>query len=85
MYELPCNKVMQLCDNILGLSRIYELWKEVVWYDWIDDAIKKIEYYLQHEDEREKIANAGYKKAIKKYRTLDSHKLMLETIFNSEK
>ena len=83
MYELPCNKIMQLCDNVLGLSRIFDVWKEVVWYDWIDDAIQKIEYYLKHDDERRKIANAWYEKAIKQYKAENMYKTILGTVFEN--
>lgn len=34
-------------------------------YDSMEDAVKKAQYYLDHEDEREKIALAGYKQALK--------------------
>lgn len=33
-------------------------------YTSIPDAIKKAQYYLEHEDEREKIAKSGYKQAL---------------------
>lgn len=35
-------------------------------YDSLEDAKKKIDYYLRHDKERETIAKAGYKQALKK-------------------
>ncbi|MFA6256015.1 MAG: glycosyltransferase [Candidatus Absconditabacterales bacterium] len=67
MYELPINGVMQLCDNKLGLNRVFEVGKEVVAYENIHNAIQKIEYYLQNDEERIKVAKAGYERAIKYY------------------
>lgn len=37
---------------------------DFVTYNSYDDMIKKAKYYLKHEEEREKIAETGYKKAI---------------------
>lgn len=82
MYELPCNGVMQLCDNQIWLAKIFDLWKEVVWYKNINDAIQKIEYYLSHESERIEIAKSGYKKAINNYRYRDSLETMLHMSLN---
>lgn len=62
MYEVPAHGMMLLCDKA-GLNaheRIFEPGKEAVFYDSIQDAIEKIEYYLNHDEEREKIARAGF-------------------------
>lgn len=44
------------------LARYFEDGKEVVMYESIGDLNQKIAYYLEHEDERKKIAMAGSKK-----------------------
>lgn len=75
LYELPMNGVMQICDCRDGLSRLYEIGKEVVSYETIGEAVKKIEYYLENENERREIAYAGYKRASNNYK--------LEYIFKS--
>lgn len=80
MYELPCNWVMQICDNELWLSKIFELDKEVVGYKDINEAIKKIEYYLNHDDERLNIAENWYKRAIKNYTSENRIRKILETM-----
>lgn len=46
-------------------------------YSSLDDAVKKAKYYIEHEDEREKIAKAGYKQALK----TGTYKSRLEEIF----
>jgi spore maturation protein CgeB len=62
MFEVPAHGMMLLCDKA-GLNaheRIFEPGKQAVFYDSIEDAIEKIEYYLNHDEEREKIARAGF-------------------------
>ncbi len=67
MFQLPAHGVLQICDNITGLGQIFELGKEVVGFDTIDDAIELTKYYLEHEAERESIARAGYERFWKDY------------------
>lgn len=68
LYELPINGVAQICDcEKNGLSELYEINKEVIAYGSIKEAIRKIEYYLNNEDERVEIAKEGYKKVSENY------------------
>lgn len=43
----------------------------------IDDAIEKARYYLKHEAERQKIADAGQKRTLKDYNFSNNVKEML--------
>ena len=47
------------------LSEFYEIGKEIVAYNSVDELIDKIRYYLTHDDEREKIAAAGYARTLR--------------------
>ena len=67
MYELASNGVMQVCDNKLWMSRVFEDGKEIVCYETIDEAIEKIEYYLKNEKERIEIAKAAYLRSQNEY------------------
>jgi spore maturation protein CgeB len=67
LYELPMNGIMQICDNRKGLAELYEIGREVVAYDTLNDAIEMLEYYLAHDAERIQIALNGYRKAKSKY------------------
>jgi spore maturation protein CgeB len=58
---------LQITDNPKGYNELYDVGKEIVCYKNMNDAIKKINYYLKNDKERESIAKAGYKKAIKEY------------------
>jgi hypothetical protein len=43
-------------------------WEHYIWYDWtLDWLIKKIEYYQNHKNELEEIANNGYIFAINNF------------------
>ncbi len=69
MYEIPAHGTMLLCDKA-GLNaheQIFEPDKEAVYYDSIEDAIEKIEYYLKHDEERERIARAGFARVHRDY------------------
>lgn len=66
-YTLPACGVLQVCDNKSHLGQIFELDKEVIGFDTIPEAIEKTKYYLAHDEERRKIAAAGWKRSIKDY------------------
>jgi hypothetical protein len=66
-FYLPANGVMQVCDNKSHLGKIFELDKEVVGFDTIEECIDKCRYYLAHEDERLEIAIKGWKRCLKDY------------------
>jgi spore maturation protein CgeB len=50
--------------------------QELDWFESLDECCEKIEYYLAHDDERQKIAAAGYRLAHSKY----SYDKMVERI-----
>lgn len=66
-YQLPANGVMQVCDCPEGLDHVFKVGKEVVLYHSIDEAIELIQYYLDNDEERKKIAAEGFERAIKDY------------------
>ncbi len=67
-YQLPANGVMQVADNPEGLSQVFELGKEVVAYRSPKEAIEQIIYFLKHDEERKKIAAAGFRRTMKDYK-----------------
>jgi len=52
-----------LCEYIPGIEEYYEIGKEIECFNSLEDASYKIQYYLNHEEERETIADAGWKRA----------------------
>lgn len=73
----------QLTYYVEDLERCYAIGDEIVIYMDVDDLIEKARYYLKHEDEREAIAEAGYRRALadhtyqKRFRDIMNH--VLET------
>lgn len=66
-FEVPGCGGFLLTDYAPHLEDYYEIGKEVVCFDNLEDLKEKINYYLKNEEEREKIALAGY------IRTLNDH------------
>lgn len=66
-FALPANGVMQICDNRSHLGRIFELGREVIGVDSAEEAVEACRYYLAHEDERRRIAAAGWERSLRDY------------------
>lgn len=64
-FELCGFGIFQLTDFREDLANLYKIGEEVVVYENIDDLIKKVEYYLKNDKERESIANAGMIRTLK--------------------
>ncbi|MCJ7571593.1 MAG: glycosyltransferase, partial [Candidatus Thermoplasmatota archaeon] len=80
LYQLPINGVMQVCDCSNILHEVFEPGKEIVGFNSIDESIELIKYYLEHDDERKKIAVAGFKRAKKNYLKLTVYQNLLKEI-----
>jgi hypothetical protein len=66
-YMIPANGVMLLCDNRSHLGKIFKLNEEAIGFDNVEEAIELTKYYLSHDEERRKIAAAGWKRAVTDY------------------
>ena len=49
------------------MDNYYEDGKEVIYYDNNDDLLGKIKYWLSRDEEREKLAQAGYKRTLREH------------------
>ncbi len=49
------------------LAKEFEDGKELVMYRSLEEMTEKVQYYLEHEEERRRIARAGYEKVIREY------------------
>lgn len=68
LFELPGNGVMQISDGGEHLSSFFDVGDEVVGYTTADELVDKIRYYLEHEEERLRIARNGYRRVIRDHR-----------------
>lgn len=66
-FYLPANGVLQICDNKANLGKIYELDREAIGFDTIEECIDRCRYYLAHDQERREIAARGFERAIRDY------------------
>lgn len=66
-FETMATGTMLLTDRISHIEEIFEDRKHLVLYDNLDDMVEKAKYYLAHDDEREKIAQAGYEEVMAKH------------------
>ncbi len=62
MMMLPALGVMQICDCKANLGQVFKLGEEVIGFDTMDECVDATRYYLAHEDERRRIALAGWKR-----------------------
>ena len=73
--------------RISGLEKDFIENEEIVFYDYnnFDELREKIEYYLTHDEEREKIRKAGLKRAQKDHTYVNRMKEMLDIVERGEK
>lgn len=69
MYETPAHGMMMVCDKGGANSHasIFESNIEAIYYESLEQAVEQIEYFLIHDEERIKIAKAGYERYWKDY------------------
>jgi hypothetical protein len=65
LFELPANGVMQISDGGEYLSDFYELGTEIISYENVNDLSEKIEFYLDHPEERLRIAIAAFERTLR--------------------
>lgn len=81
-FEVALCKGFQLIEEYPGIEKFFKNNKEVVLFRTKDDLLKKIDYYLKHEKEREKIAENSYKKTISTFNREESLKGIFTKIFS---
>lgn len=61
-FALPANGILQICDNKCRSGQVFKLGEEIVGFDSMDECIELTRYYLEHPDERKRIAANGLKR-----------------------
>lgn len=64
-FEVPVCRSFLMTSEADNLRDYYEDGKEIVIYKDTDDLIDKIKYYLEHDREREIIAESGYERVLR--------------------
>ncbi len=66
-FEVPACGGFLMTGEADNLEEYYIPGKEIVIFNDQEDLVKKCEYYLENEDERKKITEAGYQRTLKEH------------------
>jgi len=77
-FEVCASGTLCLTEDAPGLSDFYVIGEEIIVFKTKEELKELIEYYLNHEDERKKIATAAYERTVAKH----SWKSRFEEILN---
>ncbi len=79
-FEVPACGTMEMTQDADDMKNYYKLGEEIVVYEDNADLVKKIQYYLSHDNEREEIARRGYERTIKEHSTQQRFKDIFQMI-----
>jgi len=80
--DTTANGVLTFCDQASGLQTLYRE-NEVVYFRDLDDLIKKIRYYHEHDSERIQIARAGWKRSQEDFSAQRISRFMIDATFRT--
>jgi spore maturation protein CgeB len=82
LFEIAACKTFQLVDEKKDIGKYFKIGKEIITFSNENDLKEKVEYYLNHPDEREEIANAAYNR-VKHDHTLVHRMTKIINLINS--
>jgi len=66
-FEVPGCGGFLLTERVPHLERYFELDREVAVFDGVDDLLDKVGYWLEHDEERGQVAEAGYRRVMSEH------------------
>lgn len=84
-FEALATKSFLLTDWVPSIEDLFEDGKHLVLYRTMDECIEKAKYYLAHDEEREKIAQAGYEHVLKNHTIQDRVNIILDEYLKSRR
>lgn len=78
--QLTGNGLLTFTQDTPGMHALYSD-SEVVYYNNVDELADKVRYFQQHDEERRRIAAAGYRRAHSSFNVTRIAKYMVETSF----
>ena len=66
-FEAPMSGAFYMVEYMEELEEFFEIGKEIVCYHDKEDLADKVKYYLNHDAERERIRQAGYRRAVSEH------------------
>lgn len=79
-FEIPYYGGFQLTNYLPMLENYFDIGKEIACYSDVDEAITLAKYYLENDDLRENIKQAGIDRARKMHTYLHRHKDVFDQI-----
>jgi spore maturation protein CgeB len=79
-FEIPACRTFELTHPAENLYEYFEPDQEIVFYQNLPDLARKIRYYLTHDEEREVIAERGYRRTLREHSTEQRFKKMFAQI-----
>lgn len=79
-FEIPHFGGFQLTDYVPSLEEYFNIGQEIVCYKDVDEAAMLIKYFLNNEDEREKVKAEGIKRAREQHGYIHRLKSVLEQV-----
>lgn len=76
--DVPASGSFLLSDYSATAAELFESGREIEFYGSVDELREKVTYYLTHDAARERIARAGYEKALKLGTYRDKMRFLLE-------
>jgi glycosyltransferase involved in cell wall biosynthesis len=64
-FEVPMSGGFYMVEYMEELEEFFDIGKEIICYTDKEDLAEKIKYYLKHDDERERIREAGYERCLR--------------------
>ena len=64
-FEVPMSGGFYMVEAMEELAEFFEIGREIVCYEGMDDLVDKVKYYLAHETERERIRKAGHERCLR--------------------
>lgn len=77
--EVPACRALLLTDGSRDMVNVVVPEKHVALYEGINEFAEKIDHYLKHEDERERISALGYNHVVANYTYDDLAQILLDT------
>jgi hypothetical protein len=86
IFEAMACKKLVITDRLSENKKLHELFIEntdIVFYDSIQECIEKINHYHENTEERNRIANNGYKKVLNKFTQVQVINTLLEKYYDA--
>ncbi len=80
LYEATGVGALLLTDWKMDLHEMFEPGKEVVAYRTPEECVELIQYYVEHEDERQGIARAGQERTLKEHTCYERTRELLDIV-----